>query len=87
MADHFADRKFRGVGVALQHDADPRPPFPAAFARVGAKNGDLAAVAPPVSLKDLDRRGLARAVRAEQGEYLTVPNVPVDTVDSHGVAV
>ena len=87
MADHLAHRKFRGVGVALQHDADPRPPFPAAFARVGAKDGDLAAVAAPVPLQDLDRRGLARAVRAEQGEDLAVPDVQVDTVDSHGVAI
>jgi hypothetical protein len=34
------------------------------LAAVGAQHRHLAAVPPPVPLEDLDRRGLARAVRA-----------------------
>jgi hypothetical protein len=82
-----ADRQFRRVGVALQHDADPRPPLPAALAGIGAQDRDLAAVPLPVPLEDLYRRGLARAVRAQQREHLSVVNVEVNSVHGRRIAV
>ena len=87
VADRLPYGQFRGIGVALQHDADPGPPFPAALARVGAQDGHLAVVALPVSLQDLDRGGLARAVRAKQREDLAVVDVEVDAVDRDGMPV
>ena len=43
----------------------------------------LAAVARPVALEDLDRRRLARAVRAEEAEHLAREHVEVDS--AHGL--
>ena len=45
---------------------------------VEAEDADLAAVPLPVALEDLDRRGLARAVGAEQREDLAGLDVQVD---------
>ena len=45
---------------------------------------DLAAGAPPEAFEDLHRGGLARAVRAEEGEDLPAPHVEVDAC--HGLA-
>src|SRR5262249_44024754 len=54
----------------LQHDADAFPPGRAGVLRVDTEHADGAGVAIPVPLEDLDRRRLARAVRAEQPEHL-----------------
>ncbi len=62
----------------LQDDADPLPERPLAAAGVEAEHGDLAAVALPVALEDLDRRRLAGAVRAEQAEDLAGRDLEVD---------
>ena len=54
----------------LQHDADPAAPRAGRAERVGAEDADVAVGALPEPLEDLDRRRLARAVRAEEGEHL-----------------
>jgi hypothetical protein len=51
-------------------------------ARIHAKNTDLAAVTSPVTLENLNRRGLARPVRAQQREHLANPDLKIDTPDS-----
>ena len=43
---------------------------------------DLAVVAGPVALENLDRGGLARPVRPEQREDLAVPDRQVDAPDN-----
>src|SRR5207247_6708883 len=54
----------------LEHDADAASPVARRACRVDPEYGDGAGVAAAVSLEDLDRRRLAGAVRAEQGENL-----------------
>jgi hypothetical protein len=61
--DHLGDGQLRRVGPELQYDADPRSPGPPRPLRVRAEHADLAAIAFPVALEDLDRRGLARPIR------------------------
>ena len=56
-------------------------------ARVEPEHRDGAAAAPAESLQDLQRRGLAGAVRAEQGEDLPLSYVQVDAADGLEVAV
>ena len=56
--------------AALEHQPDPRPQGPAAARRIVAEDPDRAAVGAPVALDDLDRRRLAGAVRAEEGDEL-----------------
>ena len=43
-----------------------------------AEHADLAGVAGAIPLEDLDRRRLARAVRAEQAEHLALLDLEVD---------
>jgi hypothetical protein len=52
-----------------------------------AEDRDLAAVAGPVALEDLDRGRLAGAVRAQQREDLTPVDVQVDPVHGREVGV
>src|ERR1700734_1017859 len=58
------------VTPRLQHDAGPGPPRLAAVRGVGAQHADPARRAHPEALEDLDRGGLARPVRPQQGEHL-----------------
>ena len=62
----------------LEHDADPLAERALGRARVEAEHADLARVALPVALEDLDRRRLAGAVRAEQAEDLADGHLEVD---------
>ena len=70
-----------GLAARLQHDAEPRLPRQAALARVDAEHAHLAARAVAVALEDLDRRGLAGAVRPEQREGLAAMDVEAHAVD------
>ena len=56
--------------AALEHQPDARPVIPPGPGRIHAQHADAAAIGSAVALDDLDRRRLARAVRAEQGERL-----------------
>src|SRR5690606_24377063 len=69
---HLADFQVPRVGRLLQDDADLGPPRPAGPLRVRTEYGHLAAGARPVTREDLHRRALARAVRPQQREDLTV---------------
>src|SRR4029450_13085056 len=62
---------------------DPAPP------RLGveSEDGDFTLVSRPVSLEDLDERGLARAVRAQKAEHLAARDRQVHTRESPRVAV
>src|SRR5207248_8688363 len=57
-------------GGRLQDDADALSPGSVRVLRIGAEYLDLAAVAPPVALEDLDGGRLAGTVGAEQAEDL-----------------
>jgi len=59
----------------------------AGLGRILAEHGHRAAVPGPESLEDLHRGGLARAVRAEQGEDLAAGYLQVDAVDRRDVTV
>jgi hypothetical protein len=70
--EHLAHRQEGLDGEFLQHDAHlrPQPALRPAGARVDAEHLDDPGVPAPEALEYLDRGGLARAVRAEQGEDL-----------------
>ena len=87
MPDHLEHGEFGPGAGELQDDADPGPPRAAGVRRVAAKHRYRTPVAVPEALEDLDRRGLARAVRAEQGEHLTLGDIKVDAVDRRDVPV
>jgi hypothetical protein len=55
--------------------------------RIEIEHPDLARVRPPVTLEDLDRGGLAGAVRAEQTEHLARVDRQRQTVDGAHAAV
>src|SRR5207248_9109109 len=84
---HLAHRELVELAGALQHDADARAPGRSGVARVGTEHADLAAVAPAVPFQDLNGRGLARAVRAEQREHLAPRYREVERVDRDRGAV
>src|SRR5581483_4778720 len=65
----------------LEDDADTLPPVAPGALGVLAEDGDRAGVTPPVSLEDLDRGRLARAVRAEQAEHLARGDLEIDPAD------
>ena len=70
-------------GGLLEHDPDALEHPPAVVAGVEAEHGDLARGRCLVALEDLDDRGLAGAVRPEQGEDLAALHFEVDA--SHGL--
>ena len=59
----------------------------AAVRGVGAEHADLARRTYPEPLEDLDRGGLARAVRPEQGEHLPAARREADPAEHVGLAV
>jgi hypothetical protein len=65
-------------GQLLEHDADPRPQRGAAPFGVLAQDLHLTAVAVTEPFEDLDRRGLARPVGAEDREHLALVHLEVD---------
>src|SRR5206468_927193 len=83
----LADRQVLEELGLLQHDADPLAEPALAARRVVPENGDVARVALPVALEDLDRRRLARSVRAEQSEDLALADVEADAADGFVRAV
>jgi hypothetical protein len=54
----------------LQHDPDARFQLGPLMARIQAEHGDLAGVAPAVTLQNLYDRGLSGPIRSEEREYL-----------------
>jgi hypothetical protein len=67
------------VAPGLQDDAEPRTPLLATPGRVGSEHADLTGRAHPEPLQDLDDRGLAGAVGAEQGDHLAGASGEVHT--------
>ncbi len=80
-AHGLRDGELRLVARVLRDDAQARPPGPPGPGGVLAEHADVAAVAVPEPLEDLDRRRLARAVGAEDGDDLTRREVEVEAVD------
>src|SRR5205823_2700159 len=62
----------------LQDDADPLPKRRSRVARVEPEHLDLAVIAHPIALEDLDRRRLPGTVRAEQAEDLAFGDLEAD---------
>ena len=71
----------------LQHHADPLSEGRAGSSRIEAEDVDLAPVAGPVPLQDLDRGRLAGAVRAEETEDLALCDLEADPADRLVVTV
>ena len=65
----------------LEHDADPLAERALAAAGVEAEDAHVAGVGAAVAFEDLDERGLAGAVRAEQREHLAAADLEVDAVE------
>jgi hypothetical protein len=85
--DRLADRGARVEAAALEHDPDPLLEAPVAALRVPPQNPHLARRAAPVALEDLDGRGFARTVWAEQAEHLTALDRERDAAHGLHVAV
>ena len=73
--------------AVLEHHADLRAELRAVAPRVDAEHAHFACVGAPVALEDLDRGGLARAVRPEETEDLTGVDGERESVDGLGRAV
>jgi hypothetical protein len=71
----------------LQDHAHPVAPGAARRGRILPQDGDLAIGPRPEALEDFHRRGLARAVRAEEGEDLPAPHLEIDARDGLLTAV
>ena len=85
--DELGHRQLRVQGGGLEADPDARLERVGAAGDVDAEDADLAPVGLAQPLEDLDGRGLARTVRAEQAEDLALRDVEVDAVDGLDVAV
>ena len=83
----FPDGQLGRHARDLQHQPDPRPPGQRRMGRIHAQLADIPRIPPAVSLQHLDRRGLARAVRAHEGEYLPLPHGEVNSLDHLDVPV
>src|SRR3954469_25769031 len=70
----LAHGRARVEARALEHDAHPGAQLAVARGRIEAEHGHVAGAPLAVALEDLDRGGLARAVRPEQSEYLAAPH-------------
>ncbi len=55
--------------------------------RIDAQHADVAGVAPAVPLQNLDRGGLARAVRAQEREHVPLLHGEVDAPNGLDVPV
>ena len=83
----FADGQLAVERLLLRHDPDPRLHLAPLRPRVEAEHAELAAVDVREPVDHLHRRGLPRAVRAEEAEALAALDVEVDSVDGHDLAV
>ena len=81
VGDRLADAERAVHPRGLQDDPDPRAQRDRPLARVLPEDGDVPRRARPVALEDLHRRGLARAVGAEQPEDLPPRHGEVDARD------
>src|SRR5690606_33311541 len=81
-AEMFEEGSGRPAGVVLprlEHHPHPGPPILARGGGVFAQDPDLTGRRDAESLQDLDGRGLARTIRAEQGDDLARFDVDVET--------
>ena len=77
-----------GLGLRLLQDhAHPVPPGAARRGRVVPQDRNPSICALPEAFQDLNRRGLARAVRAEEGEDLSPSHREIDARDCLVAAV
>ena len=83
----LAHRQLTGEAALLEHDPGPRPHGPALAQRVVPEHAHGAGGGRAVALERLERRRLARAVGAEQGEDLSALHAEVDPVDGDVLAV
>ena len=73
--------------AALQLDADPREQSRIAWPRALAQYGHLPGVGPPDAFHDLERGGLAGAVRSQDAEELTHLDLQRQPVDGDRLAI
>ncbi|OJF83257.1 hypothetical protein NS14008_34290 [Nocardia seriolae] len=87
VVEQFADPPLAVVAPGLQHHAQPRPPRLVPVRGVGAQHLDPSGRAHAEALEDLDGGGLARAVRAEQGDHLAAMRLEGDVLQDIAGAV
>jgi len=84
--EHLADPRGRVGAAALQHHADAAAYPLAVGQRVEAEDADRSGVGAHETLADLDRGGLAGAVRSEPRHDLTAVETQVQSRDRGGGA-
>ena len=77
-ADGLTHRVHRIELALLEHEPDPLAPCARRPSGIDAEHRHLAGGTGAVALEDLDRGGLARAVRAEQPEDLALADFEID---------
>ncbi|GAA3312126.1 hypothetical protein FHR33_002916 [Nonomuraea dietziae] len=87
MREEFADPPSAVVAPRLKHDAQPGPPLLVAARGIRAEHLDASRRPRPEPFHDLERGGLARAVRAEQGQHLSLTRLEGHVVQDVGRAV
>jgi hypothetical protein len=80
--EHLAYRQLAVEAGRLQDDPDPLAQRAPAELGIEAEHRHAPAAAAPVTLEDLERRGLARPVGAQQREHLPVLDLEADTAQS-----
>ena len=85
--EHFGDGEVRIDSALLQDDAETLAHLGSAVRRIHTEDRDGTRIACAVALEDLDRRGLAGAVRAEHGDALALFDGEADTANRMHVAV
>src|SRR5687767_993395 len=85
--EDLGDRELRVQGCRLEADPDPWLERVRFTGDVETQDADLATVRGAQALEDLDGRGLAGAVGAQQAEDLARSDVEVDAGDGLDVAV
>src|SRR5829696_611175 len=78
LLDRLARGELRDQAGLLQDEADAVSPTPIRPLWVDPQHAHLARIPGPIALEDLDRRGLARAIRAQEGEDLARADLEVD---------
>src|SRR5262249_11306831 len=86
-AQRLPRRQVRVDRRRLRPGAEPLAPRLPGSLRVGAEHLDVAGAAVAIALEDLDRRRLAGAVRTEQAEDLSGPDLEVDPAQCLDAAV
>ena len=84
--EHLEDGQLLGEPRLLERDAEARAELPLVLSPAAAEDLDVSGVGAREPLEDLDRRGLAGAVRPEKAEAFARPDLQIQPVHRADVA-